>query len=96
MVSTMVVVVVPGFVHALGHDNVELGGLRAVLGVTPVIGLVGWKSVELIVESNAAFRHVHSLHRHVAGGYQEYFAEEVRRGILDCDIETVRMVVAID
>jgi hypothetical protein len=96
VVSTVVVVVVPGFVHALGHDDFESSGLCTVLGVPPVIGLVGRKSVEPMVKSDAAFRYVHSLHRHVAGGHQEDFAKEVWRGVLDCDIETVRLVVAID
>lgn len=90
----MIVMIVVMFctVHALRHYHLKSGGHRAVLGVSPMIGLVGWKPAEPIKEFQTAFRNVHSLHCHVSGGHQEDFAEKVRRGILNCDIETERII----
>jgi hypothetical protein len=92
-VVSVVVVVVPGVVHAFRHDDVESRGLRAVVGVGPVVGLVGRKCAER--ESNACFRHVHSFHCHVAGRQHDDFAEKVRRVILNCNLVAVRLIVAI-
>lgn len=90
MIST---VVVPGVVHAFRHDHVKSGGLRAIVGVGPVMGLVGRKCSER--ESNAGFRHIHSFHCHVAGGQHDDFAEDVGRVILNCNLVAVRLIVAI-
>jgi predicted secreted protein len=86
------IVVVLGAVHAVRYDHLESGGFCAVVGVAPVVGPVGRKSVEPVVESQAVFGNVQSLHRHVAGGDQKDVTEEVRVGVVDCDIETERLI----